>query len=86
MKLEIRYIERLNRPYLIKRVGGTYEQHAHMHTKKDAETVRRLIDSHRYPYSKDYKIAMQRLLTEEEFKKLDKKQRYFNSNRGVICK
>lgn len=44
--------------------------------KKDAENVRRLIDGNKYPYNKKYKIAMQRILTEEEFKKLNKKQRY----------
>lgn len=79
MKLSIRYLKKCQpRPWLIKREGGTYRQHAHMLTRKDALTVRRLIDQGKYPYSSDYKIAMQRLLTEEEFKKLDKKQRYHN--------
>nr|DAL69736.1 MAG TPA: hypothetical protein [Caudoviricetes sp.] len=71
-----------DRPWLIKREGGNYEQHAHMHTKKDAETVRRIVDAGKYPYCKEYKIAAQRLLTEEEFKRLQKKQRYFNSQKG----
>ena len=83
MKLTIRYIETCKeRPWLIKRENGTYRQHAHLHTKKDALKVRQLIDSNKYPYSRNYKIAMQRLLTEEEFKKLDKKQRYFNVQKG----
>ncbi|ERT60648.1 hypothetical protein HMPREF1253_0044 [Peptoniphilus sp. BV3C26] len=63
------------------RVGGKYEQHAHLKTKTDALKVRNLIDVGKYPYCKDYKIAMQRLLTEEEFKKLDKKLRYFNKRK-----
>ena len=84
MKLQIIYLHKLNRPYLIKRVGGAYEQHAHMRTRKDAEKIRHLIDSNRYPYCKDYKVAMQRLLTEEEFKKLKKKHRYINVNKGVM--
>lgn len=75
MKLSIYYYKDLERPWLMKRVGGSYEQHAHFYTKKDAVKVRELIDAWRYPYSKSYKIAMQRLLTEEEFKSLNKKPR-----------
>lgn len=72
-----------DRPWLIKREGGSYDQHAHMHTKKDALRVRQIIDAEKYPYCKEYKTAVQRLLSEEEFKKLHKKQRYFNSQRGL---
>jgi len=66
------------RPWLIVREGGEYSQHAHLRTKKEALKVRNLIDRWVYPYNKNYKIAVQRLLTEEEFKSLDKKDRYFN--------
>ena len=84
MKLTIRYYPKLpKRKWLLKREGGTYEQYAHFLYKKDAENVRRLIDSNKYPYNKKYKLAMQRMLTEEEFKKLDKKQRYCNVNKGI---
>ena len=84
LKLTIKYLEHCdNRPWIIIREGGEYRQHAHLHTKRDAERVRNLIDIGKYPYCEDYKIAMQRLLTEEEFKNLKKKQRYFNSNKGV---
>lgn len=83
MKISIKYLKYLERPWLIKRVNGTYEQHAHCFTKKDAEKIRQLIDINKYPYSKEYKTAMQRILTEEEFKNLDKKQRYYNLQRGV---
>lgn len=82
MKLTIKKLNIPERPWLIVRIGGEYRQHAHLRTKKDALKVRQLIDSCRYPYCKDYKIAMQRLLTEEEFKQLNKKQRYYNPQRG----
>lgn len=79
LKISIKYKPKCeDRPWLVVRVGGKYEQHAHLKTKNDAVKVRSLIDLGKYPYCKDYKIAMQRLLTEEEFKKLDKKLRYFN--------
>ena len=83
MELTIKYYPKLpKRKWLLKREGGAYEQHAHFLCKKDAENVRRLIDGNKYPYNKKYKIAMQ-ILTEEEFKKLNKKQRYFNVNKGI---
>lgn len=71
-----------DKPWLIRREGGKYGQHAHMRTKKDAEKARHLIDVGKYPYSHEYKKAVQRLLDEEELKKLKKKPRYFNSQRG----
>ena len=72
-----------DRPWLIKREGGSYDQHAHMHTKKDALNVRRLVDAGKYPHCREYKTAIQRLLSEEEFKRLHKKQRYFNPQKGL---
>lgn len=78
MKLTIKKLNIPGRPWLIKRDHGTYKQHAHLHTREDAEKVRQLIDSNRYPCSHDYKIAMRRLLTEEEFKRLNKRPRYYN--------
>lgn len=79
MKLIIKYKPTCKeRPWLIKRAYGTYKQHAHLRTKKEALKVRNIIDRWVYPYNKNYKIAVQRLLTEEEFKSLDKKDRYFN--------
>lgn len=44
VKLTIRKLYCEDRPWLIKRGGGSYDQHAHMHTRKDAEKVRSLID------------------------------------------
>ncbi|MBU5669483.1 hypothetical protein KQI68_06480 [Peptoniphilus sp. MSJ-1] len=84
MKLSIKFKPRCDeRPWLIVRENGEYEQHAHLKSKKDALKVRNIIDRWVYPYCKDYKIAVQRLLTEEEFKSLDKKQRYFNPQKGI---
>lgn len=84
MRLTIKHYPKLpKRKRILIREGGAYEQHAHFVCKKDAENVRRLIDSNKYPYNKKYKIAMQRILTEEEFKELNKKQRYHNVNKGI---
>lgn len=82
MRLSIKFKPRCDeRPWLLVRVDGEYEQHAHLKTKKDAVKVRNLIDAWRYPYCPEYKVAMKRLLTEEEFKSLDKKLRYFNPSK-----
>lgn len=79
MNLIIKFKPRCDeRPWLIVREDGEYSQHAHLRTKKEALKVRNLIDRWVYPYNKNYKTAVQRLLTEEEFKSLDKKDRYFN--------
>ena len=83
MNLSIVHLKNLERPWLLKRVDGKYSQHAHFYTRKHAERVRRLIDSNRYPISKSYRIAMERLLTKKEFKGLQKKDRYININKGI---
>lgn len=79
LELTIRLLnEDFERPWLLKRENGEYSQHAHFETKKDAKRVAHLINIEKYPTNKKEKYAMQRILTEEEFKKLDKKDRYFN--------
>ena len=78
MRLEIKQLEDFDRPWLLKRSDGTYSQHAHFKTKKDAKRVKNLIEINKYPIKREDKYAMQRILTEEEFKSLDKKQRYYN--------
>ena len=83
MKLSIIYYPKMDRPWLLKREHGEYSQHAHFYTKKEALCCRKLIDACKYPREEKYRIAMQRLLTDEEFKRLNKKERYFNQNRGV---
>ena len=83
MNISIKYLQSCcPRPWLVKRENGTYEQHAHMRTKKDALMVRRLIDAGNYPYSKEYEVAMRRLLYKDEFNCLNKKPQYHNSNRS----
>lgn len=67
-----------DRPWLVVRENGEYKQHAHLRTKQEALKVRNIIDRWVYPYNKNYKIAVKRLLTEEEFKSLDKKDSYIN--------
>ena len=84
MKISIKHKPKcLERPWLVTVDGGEYSQHAHMRTREDALKVRALIDAWRYPYCHEYKTAMLRLLGEEDFKTLRKRDRYFNSQRGV---
>lgn len=78
MKLSIIYYPKMKRPRLLKREHGEYEQYAHFYTKKEATKCRILIDKQIYPRDKKYLIAMKRILTEEEYKKLNKRPRYCN--------
>lgn len=84
MKLSIIYLPNLHRPWLLKREHGEYEQHAHFFTKKEALCCRKLIDANKFPSEEKYRIAMQRLLTDKEYKGLNKKPRYYKRNCGVI--
>ena len=84
MKLSIIHFPKMARCWLLKRENGEYRQHAHFYTKKEAELCRKLIDRRKYPREKKYIYPMQRILTDEEFKNLQKKQRYFNPQKGVI--
>lgn len=52
MKLTIKHYPKLERPWLLKREHGDYDQHAHFYTEKEAKCCRRLIDQGRYPYEK----------------------------------
>jgi hypothetical protein len=83
MKLSIKYLPNLDRPWLLRREHGEYEQHAHFYTKKEALCCRKLIDACKYPREEKYRIAMQRLLTDEEYKGLNKKPRFYKKNCGV---
>lgn len=72
MRLSIKFKPKCEeRPWLLVRVGGEYEQHAHMKSKKDAVKLRNLLDRNLMPYSDDFKIAAKRLLTDKEYKKLE---------------
>ena len=68
----------MKRPWLLKREHGKHEQHAHFYTKKEATKCRIFIDKKIYPREKKYLIAMKRILTEEEYKKLNKRPRHCN--------
>ena len=83
MKLSIMFFKGQERPYLLKRINGEHCQHAHFFKKEDAERCRRIIDKKEYPKNEKYKIAVKRILTEKEFKKLNKKTNYININKGV---
>lgn len=81
IKLSIRRLpSRMDRFSRIVWERGFYNQHAQTYMRRDA--VCRLIDFGRYPHCKEYKTAMRRLLSEEEFKMLDKKPRYSNPQGG----
>lgn len=82
MKLSIKYYPKMERAYLLKREHGEYSQHAHFYTRKEAIKCRNLIDSMTFPRDKKYVIAMKRILTESEFKALNKKPRYYCVNKG----
>lgn len=84
MKLSIKYLPNLHRPWLLKREHGEYSQHAHFFTKKEALCCRKLIDANKFPREEKYRIAMQRLLTDKEYKGLNKKPRFYKKNCGVI--
>lgn len=84
MKLSIVYLPKLHRPWLLRREHGEYCQHAHFFTKKEALCCRRLIDANKFPREEKYRIAMQRLLTDKEYKGLNKKPRFYKRNCGVI--
>ena len=84
MNLSIKYLPNLNRPWLLKRENGEYSQHAHFFTKKEALCCRKLIDANKFPREEKYRIAMQRLLTDKEYKGLNKKPRFYKKNCGVI--
>ena len=76
--------ENFHRPWLLKREGGEYRQHAHLKTKEDAERVRDLILQGRKAPCRDYRIAMQRILTVEEYDQLDVKPRFHRPQR--VCR
>ena len=73
-----------HRPWLIKREGGEYRQHAHLKTQEDAERVRDLITQGRKAPCRDYRIAMQRILTPEEYGQLNAKPKFHRPQR--ICR
>lgn len=84
MKIKIKKLDNLVlRPYIIIREDGDWEQHSHMETYEDCQEVKKHILANKYPDNETYRLAMERLLTKEEWCRLRKKQRYYNANHGV---
>lgn len=83
VNISIIYIKGYERPWLIKRVDGKYEQHAHMKYHRDAVKVRNCINNKRCCKDKDIYTALKRLLTKKEFMQLARKEKYINVNNGV---
>ena len=81
-ELVLEYIADFKRPWLVKRKGGEYEQHAHFYRKEDVYLCIKCIKNNKYPTSREIKYAMKKILTKDEFSSLSKKQRYFNPNKG----
>lgn len=69
--------------YIVRRVDGEYKQHAHISTMKGCKKLIGYIHSNTLPFSRYLQISCQRLLTEDEYRQLRKKQRYYNVNKGV---
>jgi len=78
------YIKRTSRDYIVIRKNGEYSQHAHISTINGCNRLIYLIDNNLLPTSKYLQDSCRRLLTEDEYTKLkQKKQRYYNVNKGV---
>jgi hypothetical protein len=72
-----------SRGYVIVRVDGTYEQHAHIKTMDVCRLLIRLIEANKLPTSRYLQGSCRRLLLEEEYSQLKrKKQYYINVNKG----
>ena len=79
-------IKRTNRDYVLIRKNGTYEQHAHFKRRSGAEKAITLIKLMVIPKSEYFRIALKRLLTEEEYSQLrvkPVKDRYYNVGKKV---
>lgn len=82
LELEVKYIAQYERPYLIKRVNGEWDQHAHLCRKKDIKKLKGYIIRNELPDDKELRTAMWRLMTAKEFKGLKRKQKYYNRQNG----
>ena len=82
MKLSIKFYPQMKRAYLLKREHGLYKQHAHFYTYKEAKQCRKLIDDKVYPRNDKYKIAMKRILTDKEFRRLRHDPKHKKKKKG----
>ena len=82
IKLDI--IKDSNRGYVVRRLDGAYEQHAHCKTLNGCRLLINCIHNNMLPTSDWLQGSCRRLLTGEEYSRLRiKKQRYINVNKGV---
>lgn len=76
-------LEKTSKDYIIKRVGGTYNQHSHYENRYKARAKRliKTIKEGKRPIKLYDQIAAKRVLTKEEYESLKvvkKKQQYYN--------
>jgi hypothetical protein len=77
---------RSRRDFVLVRKGYPYEFHAHFKDLKGCKTLVKLFEKKKIPFQEYYKLAMERITTEEEreqFTPQRKKLYYFNSQKGV---
>lgn len=69
--------------WVVYRVGGSHEQHAHLKSKKGCMLLIKLIRQGTLPRSEYMQVSCHRLLSPEEMVRLKKpKDRYYNKPRG----
>ena len=77
-------IKQSSRDYVVIRKDGEYSQHAHLKTLRGCRDLIHLIEMGWLPRNKYLQGSCSRLLTEEEYNNLkQKKQQYYNVNKGV---
>ena len=77
-------IKQNSRGYILIRENGDYEQHAHLKDEATCHTLIKLIKNNKLPTSSYLRGSCIRLLDEEEYAMLkEKKQKYYNVNKGV---
>lgn len=76
--LEIDYFEDYERPWLVRRKDGEYEEHAHFTSEESAKDLQKKLNAKKYPNDKEGVEAINRILTPEEKAQLKKTPRYVN--------
>lgn len=83
MSIEFKIFQNERRDFVIKRVGGTYNQHAHLCTYQMAKQLERMIKARKMPKSPYLRGSCKRLLTQEEYDRLgQRKDRYYNHSKA----
>ena len=76
IKLDIEVYDNFEKPYLLKRINGTYKQHCHYENEQDALDCIRIIQNGLSPKNKKQANQIKRLLTDKEFLRLNKKENF----------